>query len=272
MRRKIVFLDVDGTLVSDGGAIPDSAREACARAKAKGVLLCVATGRQYGAIGDDVMSIGFDAVISAGGARIDINGTMIHYTAFSKEVLSHIIRFFEERSIGCTLERSDCLLASRRMFEYFRQEQGRYRDLINLYIQLEHVVEGELSDAYTDVAKVVFGDIGALSFHDIQQEFEGECAVFRGSMPFYGEKNGELCPYGIDKGVAVKKVLESLGIPREDSYAIGDGDNDRAMFEACAHGIAMGNAAAALQRAAEFVTTTVENDGIHNAFAHYGVV
>jgi hydroxymethylpyrimidine pyrophosphatase-like HAD family hydrolase len=46
MEKKLIFLDVDGTLVGHDGKVPASAREACQKAKENGHLLCIATGRQ----------------------------------------------------------------------------------------------------------------------------------------------------------------------------------------------------------------------------------
>lgn len=272
MNRKIIFLDVDGTLVNDYGKIPDSSVEACRLAKERGHILCVATGRQFNVIGKDVMRLGFDAVISAGGARVDVDGATIYSAAFKQPALAHIIAFFEKHDIGCTFERSESLLASRRMMEYFMTEQRRYSDIIKLYFEMENVSEGELLDSYKDVAKVIFSDIGRLTFDDILREFSNECEVFRGSMPFYGSRHGELCPAGVNKGAAVEAVLRHYNIEKQRSFAIGDGDNDRAMFESCGTGIAMGRGDAGLKEIADYITADINSDGVYKALSHYGLI
>ncbi|MHB9290938.1 putative 5-amino-6-(5-phospho-D-ribitylamino)uracil phosphatase YcsE [Hollandina sp. SP2] len=272
MERKLVFLDVDGTLAGWDGKVPFSAREACRKAKEAGHLLCIATGRQYHVIGEDLLSMSFDGLISAGGGRIDVDHQMIAYAAFNRDVLAHIIEYFEKRGVGCTFERSDCLLASKRVFEYFETTGDAFSEIIDFYITFEHVVKGELDASYTDVAKVIFCDIGDTPLDEVKREFAGECEVFRGSMPFYGKNSGEIGPLGVDKGTAVDKVLRYYGIRKENSYAIGDGDNDRAMFSHCGYGIAMGNGDAELKAAADYVTDTVENAGIMKAFEHYSLI
>jgi HAD superfamily hydrolase (TIGR01484 family) len=137
---------------------------------------------------------------------------------------------------------------------------------------IEHVLKGELDASYTDVAKVIFCDMGDTPLEEVRREFAGECEVFRGSMPFYGKNSGEIGPLGVDKGTAVDTVLRYYGIRTENSYAIGDGDNDRAMFSHCGYGIAMGNGDEELKAAADYVTDTVENDGIMKAFEHYNLI
>jgi Cof subfamily protein (haloacid dehalogenase superfamily) len=272
MDKKIVFLDIDGTLIGKNGKPPESAQKACIKAKENGHLLCIATGRQYNVIGTEILSIKFNGIISSGGARIDVDNKMIAHTAFNKKILSHIINYFESLEIGCTLERAECLLASKRVFEYFNSVRQTFGEIIDLYTRSENVVEGELSGSYTDVAKVIFCDIGSLTINDIRKEFSGECEVFRGSMPFYGENSGEICPIGVNKGIAVDVVLEYYGINKENSIAIGDGDNDMAMLQRCGHGIAMGNGDEELKKAAEYITDSVEDDGLFKAFIEYGLI
>ncbi|MDR2097809.1 MAG: HAD family hydrolase [Spirochaetaceae bacterium] len=272
MNEKIVFVDIDGTLVDGNGEMPESAQKACVKARENGHLLCIATGRQYSVIGEEILSLKFNGIISAGGARVDIDDKMIAYTAFSKKNLSHIVDYFESRKIGCTLERAECLLASKRVFEHFNSVRKIYGKIIDFYTKYENVVEGEINSSYTDVAKVIFCDTGSLTIDDIRKEFSGECEVFRGSMPFYGANSGEICPIGINKGAAVNLVLKHYGINKENSIAIGDGDNDIPMLKSCGHGIAMGNGDNELKKAAEYITDSVENDGLLKAFIKYGLI
>jgi Cof subfamily protein (haloacid dehalogenase superfamily) len=272
MDKKIIFIDIDGTLVGNNGKVPVSARKACLKAKENGHLLCIATGRQYNVIGNDILSINFDGIISAGGGRIDAGSELIANTSFDRQILSHILEYFEKYKIGLTFERTDCLLASKYVFDYFNSVSGIFSEIINFYIKCENVVMGELSASYTDVAKVIFCDNGSLTIDDVRREFDGECEVFRGSMPFYGKNSGEINPMGINKGVAVDKILQYYGITKENSFAIGDGDNDISMLDKCGHGIAMGNGDEVLKRAAEYVTDSIENDGIMKAFKHYNLI
>jgi Cof subfamily protein (haloacid dehalogenase superfamily) len=270
--RKIIFLDVDGTLVAEDGEVPDSARRACAEARRNGHLVCIATGRQYKAIGADILSTGFDGVISAGGARVDAGGKTIFAAAFSGAVLARIIGYFESRGAGCTFERAESLVASARVFEQFRcLDPGYYKLVEELYIKNENVVEGALDPNFPDVAKVIFCGVPGLSFEEIRAEFAGECEVFKGSMPFYGEGNGELSPAGVNKGAAVDLLLRHFGKGKEDAIAVGDGENDLPMFGKCAVGIAMTNGDEPLKRAASFITGSVSAGGIAQAFARCGL-
>ena len=72
--------------------------------------------------------------------------------------------------------------------------------------------------------------------------------------------------------MAVEKVLQHYGIPKNLSFAIGDGDNDRAMLQSCGHGIAMGNACSELKAAAEYITAGIQQDGVFKALKHYKLI
>ena len=67
-------------------------------------------------------------------------------------------------------------------------------------------------------------------------------------------------------------MVNYLGIRMEDTMAFGDGGNDIAMLHAVGTGVAMGNAAPEVRRAADFVTTPVDEDGIALAFEHFDLL
>ena len=76
----------------------------------------------------------------------------------------------------------------------------------------------------------------------------------------------EIGPADVSKGNAIKALCEKLDIPIENSYAAGDESNDLSMIRAAGHGIAMANAIDELKALAEFTTA---NDNDHNAIAEF---
>ena len=74
--------------------------------------------------------------------------------------------------------------------------------------------------------------------------------------------NAETMAYGVNKGTAIKEMIEHFDIPRESTLVIGDSDNDRAMFEFGHYTVAMKNARPEVQALAKDVTSlTNEEDG-----------
>ena len=62
------------------------------------------------------------------------------------------------------------------------------------------------------------------------------------------------------------------GIDREETMAFGDGENDMEMLRYVGIGVAMGNASDAVKAAADYVTDTVDDDGIEKALRHFGLI
>ena len=71
--------------------------------------------------------------------------------------------------------------------------------------------------------------------------------------------------HGINKAEGVKAIIDRFGIPIENTYAFGDGENDVEMLGAVGTGIAMEIHSPALDGVAKFVTDSVKNEGIYNA-------
>ena len=77
---------------------------------------------------------------------------------------------------------------------------------------------------------------------------------------------------GNSKSTGIDKVLEYFGINLKDTMAFGDGGNDIPMLKHVATGIAMGNAEPHVKAVADYVTTSVDEDGIANALKHFGLI
>lgn len=77
---------------------------------------------------------------------------------------------------------------------------------------------------------------------------------------------------GTNKSLGIDRVLNHYNIPLKDTMAFGDGGNDIPMLKHVGTGIAMGNAAPAVQEAADYVTSPVDDDGILRALQHFNIV
>ena len=82
----------------------------------------------------------------------------------------------------------------------------------------------------------------------------------------------ECVPKGFSKASAMQLLSEHLNISMDNTWAFGDSSNDLPMFEAAAHGIAMGDHSSVLEPFSEMITDTVDNDGIAKALSHFGLI
>ena len=81
----------------------------------------------------------------------------------------------------------------------------------------------------------------------------------------YNEKN-------VDKGNGLISIITNEGLDVSETMAFGDGGNDISIIKRAGIGVAMGNANNYVQSAADYVTDTVDNDGIKKAFLHFGLI
>lgn len=72
----------------------------------------------------------------------------------------------------------------------------------------------------------------------------------------------EMIPQGISKGVALKKLCHLLDVPLENTFAIGDYDNDLELLKTAGHAVAVGNASAAVKECAEILTGECKDGGV----------
>jgi Cof subfamily protein (haloacid dehalogenase superfamily) len=291
--KKIVFLDIDGTLMAINQTIPRSAIEACRGARENGHLLYICSGRQSIEIPRQVSDIGFDGVVSAGGASIEADGQNIFQAFLDIGTVTRIVDFFVSRREAFALDLPDRKISTPALWALMenafrsikdngrksdkrkgrgRKDEGSRGGADNIRDIIAAGVSKKKSNFYRgDVQKIIFVGNGG-SFDEVRDRFGGECELFRGSIPIFGKESGEISPPGVHKGSAVEVVARYHGIPLSGTIAIGDSDNDRPMIERSGVGIAMGNASGELKALAAHITSRLEDDGIMRAFREFGLV
>jgi len=278
--QKIVFIDIDGTLVDDNGHVPESAANACRQARANGHLLFLCTGRSKAEIYDSIWDIGFDGLIGAGGGYVEIGDEVLYHKKVQPEDVRYMVDFFDRHNIAFYLESNSALYASAGLKPQLEQliygdiqndPEARMRMQQNLHPFIAGLTYGEADLYKDDVNKVCFLD-SALPFEQIREEFDGKFEVIQCTVPLFGPNSGELMIPGIHKAIAIADLLDHLQLSREQTIAIGDGMNDAEMLEYCAVGIAMADARPGLLEIADDITDTLEQDGLYKSFAKYGLI
>lgn len=277
--KKIIFLDVDGTLVNDNGVVPQSAEEAVKKARAKGNEIFLCTGRSLAEIYPHIMDIGFDGIIAAGGGYVEHHKEVIFHETIDNNHLVEAVEFFEKNSIDFYLESNEGLYASKNMKKNLREIVDNYpvksqKEREELEIGFGHFFDALIENQYKslrDVNKIVF--LGSKTPYEIIKNlFESKFTLHYMTVPMFGENGGELSIKGISKSSSIKLLLEHLGAEQRDTFAYGDGMNDYDMLLFVNKGIAMGNAKEALKKIADDITDTHDNNGIYNSFKKYGLI
>jgi len=248
-RPRLVALDIDGTIVDHAGLLPDDVRAAIRLVVAAGVPVVLSTGRSWHA----TLPI-FEALGLPPGPTVASNGAVtLTYPPFE---VTDVVTFDPSDVIDRVLtEHPTASLAAEVVGQGYRV--SRYFPEGDLHGELELVSVEEL--AAGDVTRIVVRDPEATD-----EEFIAlaERLGLHGVSYFVGWSAWlDIAPAGVNKATALAGVAARLGIAAADVLAIGDGRNDIEMITWAGRGVALGDAAEEVARAADHVTGTFAAGG-----------
>lgn len=276
---KIVFLDVDGTLIDYEAKTPASAKEAVKKAREAGNKVYICTGCSKAEIEQrDLPEL--DGMIGGNGAYVEDNGKVVMHQGLSKEDVKHIVDWCNDRHLGFYLESNAGMFCNDYMLEQgpevmIKYAQGKGADLSQAKENSQHFLNQMIhlqgDDLYRDdVNKISFILSDYQDHLDSKEEFPHLIANTwggKGEHALYGD----LGPAGITKKHAIEVLLDHLGADQKDTISFGDAKIDLSMFELCNYNVAMGNGGPEIKEAADYVTADVNDDGLYKAFDHLGL-
>lgn len=258
----VVFFDIDGTIVDDDTQIiPESAIRAVERLGEKGHLAVVNTGRPYSHIDPRVREMAFGAWICGCGMEIRLRDGWLVRRA-PEEALCRLVR--------------DAVRACGMMAMYESRDgalltDGKFSENEKIALEAERMrAKGFQVLPLGDPPR--FMKLVTYDGPDCRRE-----EFVRRVSPWFdctdrGNTMLELVLKGCSKAGGMEELLMRLGLPREETLAIGDSTNDLPMIEFAAHGACMGGGMDKLKERAEFVTAPVLEDGVEKALKHFGLI
>ena len=271
---KIIFLDVDGTIVDYDNHIPDSAREAIRKARENGHLVYVCTGRSKAEMPDEIWNIGFDGMIGGNGSYVEHKGQILLHQLIPHETAKRVVDWLEARGLEFYLESNNGLFASRNFREVARPTLRTYA--LGKGASEDQVLHMEAEDALHCLiyeGNLYRDDLNKISFilHSYQDHLDSKEAfpeLKAGTWGGRGEEAlfGDLGVKDINKAYAVDLILDHLDADRANTIAVGDAKVDIPMLQACQIGVAMGNGGPEILAVADLITDDVGQDGLYKAF------
>ena len=277
--RKLVFLDIDGTLADEKHVVPESAKEACRRAQANGHLLFICTGRSLPKIEKSILDLGFDGVVSVAGAQANLGDEILFQRFVSPEAVDAADAYFKAHGIEAyQWQGADGMYISEGYARHLKSkgkafDRGEFARFWHRIDEVE-VPEGSTLGNVIHVSKGSYftGPDPDVTFEETWRDLSPWFTLVHGSYDKISPNNGELLINGVDKGTAVREVASRLGADIADTIAVGDSDNDTAMLKAAGTSVAMGNAVHGIERWCDMQTTDIHDDGIANAFRKLGLI
>lgn len=275
--KKVIFIDVDGTLVDYENNLPDSAVMAIQKTRQNGNLVFICTGRSRAEVYQNIWDIGIDGMIGGNGSYVEYHDKVLLHQKISLKECREIVDWLHEQGLEFYLESNNGLFASENFeteavdtIRAYSKRKGRQSDGLTVRDAFpEMIFDGALYR--DDLNKVSYILKSYQNYLDAQKRFPnlqhgtwggaGETALF-GDM---GVKN-------ITKAHAIEVLLEHLHIDQSQTIAFGDAKIDIPMLSYCAYGVAMGNGGAQIKEMADYITDPVENDGLKNAFEKLNLI
>ncbi|MEK3913354.1 Cof-type HAD-IIB family hydrolase [Paenibacillus sp. FSL H7-0331] len=260
MSIKIVFFDLDGTLVDNTtGKVPASTIQSIQTLHEKGIHVVVATGRSYFFAKSVGEQLGVNNFINCSGAYITLDGTEIYKDPISTGDWDRLV-----------------------------QISSLSGDHLSCFGIEETFSNGLAAEVALPILKHIDCQVIPSKFPDNEVEYMGMCLFLdRGKIEDYAQVSDDLQFYhwgseipnaynierkGNNKARAVEQVLQHYQITPDEAMAFGDGGNDIEMLQMVKIGVAMGNARDSLKEKADFVTRTVDDDGIEYALQAFHIL
>jgi hypothetical protein len=247
MEKKIVFFDLDGTLLDENKQIVPSAKQAIRQLAVEGMMVAIATGRAPFMFTPFARELGIDSYVSFNGQYVVSGDEVLYKNPLEAERLAAL-----EHTAN----------ANGHPMVFFDHLEMKANQADHQY------VARSLADLKADYPPV---DIDFSRSRDIYQALlfctSEEEELYKGadsglSLVRWHELSMDVVPAGGSKANGIERLLHHFGIKRENSYAFGDGLNDIEMLGFVGTGVAMGNAFPETKQAADFVTKDASEEGI----------
>lgn len=269
---QLVALDLDGTALNSDGQISQRLLRAVREARARGVVVTVATARRWFGASP------FAEALGVKGPIIIYDGALARGFPDGEVELSHSLDpQITQRAAEALVSRGMQVVAqcSGPGGEWMLvKEGGKNTQWMRSYLQ--HFKDQIRYAPLSDFKRLAPETLRLVSFGPEKRlraalDSLDDVSVGRQIIPMGSYGSGELTVFSpnASKGGGLRWLAQRLGIPLEQTMAIGDAVNDLSMLRMAGLGVAMGNAAPEIRAEANAVTATNDDDGVAQAIERY---
>lgn len=265
--KNLIFFDIDGTIVTEKDGrhfIPDSFFDTLKLLKEAGNLCFINSGRALSEIEDFLLNLGMDGLICGCGTYISYNGKELFHKTIPLELGNEIMKDLHTYKLQWLLEGKSTLYYSSLPYtthigDFKENHMLTFPDICSL------VSPEDAHDLAFDKFCICLSD---------ESNFEPFYNKYKEVLTFIDRGNSfyEIVPVPYSKASGMQFLMDYFDIPLANTYAIGDSTNDLPMLDFAGTGIAMGGSPKEVTVSADYITTSVIDDGIYNAMKHFNLI
>ncbi len=257
LKTRVIFFDIDGTLFSHKTkCVPQSAIDAMAEVRKKGIQTVICTGRDIRELRKlPVYQIPFDGYLTLNGnICLDKNEKMFAGNAIDDDEVQILVKIFSANKIPFVLV----------------GEENRYINHVDdLVIDTQESTSGTIPDIGEYKGEKIYQ---CLAFVKDRERLMLDDLLDDCSITSWNDTGIDIISIHGGKAAGIQKFMDHYRVHQAETMAFGDGQNDIDMIRFAGIGVAMGNAIDALKKAADYVTTDIDEDGIANGLRHFGLI
>ena len=254
---KILFFDIDGTLLELGQKeMHQELVDALNLVKEKGIKIFLATGRAPLVV-PKFHGIEFDGVLSFNGSYCYTNNELIYKNPMDKTDIQTLVNNAKKLNKAVTLagiNKMGCNFDDEILEEYFM-----------IANQHAHVI-----DEFNEFMKEEIYQMMVATTEDQDELILENTTTLK--VARWWNKACDIIPCDGGKDICIQKILDYYNFKKDEAMAFGDGGNDISMLNYVGTGVAMGNATNNVKAIANYITDSVQEDGIVTALKHFEII
>lgn len=241
-------------------SIPHSTVQALQIAKAKGIRIFISTGRPYALINNlDAIKHLIDGYITANGAYCFVGEEPVSCTPIPANEVEWIINQADAQDFAC-------IVVGQKDYTTIHpssESERIFKGLLNVPDLRSHI----------PLSLVLSQPILQLTpFISTSQEAQFVSSLQHVESSRWHPDFADFTAKGVNKAKGLREMAASQHIDISETMAFGDGGNDVPILQAAGIGVAMGNASIDVKKAADYTTSSVDDDGIYNALKYWNII
>lgn len=258
MTQKVVFFDIDGTLVDQDKNIPLSTEKAIQQLKDNGIYVVLATGRPPFMFEDIRRELDINTYISFSGQHVVLDGQTIYEHPFERDQIVQLYKAAQQNQLPMVFMSDVTMRATVKDHQYIKESLVEALKFNYPEVDVDFPMNEKVYQALLCCEEK--------KEDPLKEEHQG-CHILR-----WHPLACDVMPSGGSKAIGVRKIMNAMEIDQAYSYAFGDGHNDIEMIREVGTGIAMGNAVDRLKGVADYITDHVDKDGVVKGLQAFNLI